>query len=105
MIYQRAVYIFKFSGEKDFIGIAHDVQMYSGFFRLYATDRPRSIEGKVISEDEEGFVFTSSGYMEGEWQHIKSRKFVCLKTCMIKFQLIMTTNLLITHKENDKIRL
>lgn len=68
MMDRRAVYVYKWTGEDEFIGLALNVHIYNGKLRFYDTNRPHEIEGKVTSEDEKGFIFMSSGYMPGEWQ-------------------------------------
>ncbi len=68
MIDQRAVYVFKTAGSKDFTGIALDVHIHKDNLRFFDTNRGHEIPGKVTKETEKGFTFTSSGYAPGEWQ-------------------------------------
>lgn len=65
---KRAVYVFRFPDEKEFIGIALDVHIYKENLRFYDTNRGHEIPGKVTEETEKGFIFTSTGAMPGEWQ-------------------------------------
>lgn len=67
MINQRAVYIFKPAGGKDFTGIAMDMHMHKGGLRFFDTNRGHEIPGKITEETEKGFSFTSTGYAPGEW--------------------------------------
>lgn len=68
MIDQRAVYIYKWPGDKDFIGIALDAHMHEGELRFHSTTRGRSIKGKVKKETANGFIFTSEGTEPGDWE-------------------------------------
>lgn len=68
MINQRAVYVFKPPGEKEFTGIALDTHTHNESLRFFDTNRGHEIPGKVTLEDENGFTFTSTGAMPGEWQ-------------------------------------
>ena len=68
MINQRAVYVFRLAGEKDFTGMALDVHIHNGSLRFFDTNRGHEIPGKVTNEDEKGFIFTSTGTMPGEWR-------------------------------------
>ena len=68
MINQRATYVFKPSGEKDFTGIALDVHIQKGNLRFFDTNRGHELPGKVTEETEKNFTFTSTGYAPGEWQ-------------------------------------
>ena len=68
MINQRAVYVFKPAGAKDFTGIALDVHIYKDNLRFFDTNRGHEIPGKVTEETEKGFTFTSTGATPGEWQ-------------------------------------
>ena len=68
MINQRAVYIFKPPGEKDFTGMALDIHTHKENLRFFDTNRGHEIPGKVTTEDENGFTFTSIGVLPGEWR-------------------------------------
>ncbi len=68
MINQRAVYVFKPPGEKDFTGIAMDVHMHKEDLRFFDTNRGHELPGKVTEETEKGFTLTAAGSAPGEWQ-------------------------------------
>jgi hypothetical protein len=68
MIDQRAVYVYKKTGEKDFKGIALDVHTHKGTLRFFDTNRGHEVPGKVAGETEKGFTYESTGYEPGEWQ-------------------------------------
>lgn len=68
MINQRAVYVFKPTGGKDFTGIALDVHIHKEALRFFDTNRGHEIPGEVTKETEKGFTFASTGAMPGEWQ-------------------------------------
>ena len=68
MINQRAVYVFKPAGAKDFTGIALDVHIHKENLRFFDTNRGHELPGKVTMETENGFTFTSTGTTAGEWQ-------------------------------------
>lgn len=68
MINRRAVYVFRLPDEKEFTGVALDVHMHNGNLRFFDTNRGHKIEGKVTAETEDGFTFTSTGAMPGEWR-------------------------------------
>lgn len=68
MIDQRAVYVFKPPGEKDFTGIALDVHIHKETLRFFDTNRGHELSGKVTQETDNGFIFTSTGIIQGEWQ-------------------------------------
>jgi hypothetical protein len=68
MIDQRAVYVFKPPGEKDFTGIALDVHIHKEALRFFDTNRGHELPGKVTHETDNGFTFTSTGITQGEWQ-------------------------------------
>lgn len=68
MIDQRAVYVFKPPGEKDFTGIALDVHIHKEALRFFDTNRGHELPGKVTQETDNGFIFTSTGIIQGEWQ-------------------------------------
>lgn len=68
MINQRAVYVFKPAGAKDFTGIALDAHIHKGNLRFFDTNRGHEIPGEITEETEKGFTFTSTGYAPGEWQ-------------------------------------
>ena len=70
MINRRAVYVYKKTGEKDYIGMAMNVHLHNGRIRFVDTDRGHEIQGRVTQEDENTFTFLSEGHAPGEW-HFK----------------------------------
>lgn len=73
MINQRKVYLYKWAGEKEFIGIALDCHMHQrtgeDWKELWfdATGRGHMIKGEIARETQDGFVFRSDGFKPGEW--------------------------------------
>ncbi len=71
---RRKVYIYKFPDERDFIGLACDCHMHQrsgeAWRELWFLDPPEHghmIEGEVLRETAEGFIFRSDGFKSGEW--------------------------------------
>lgn len=70
---RRKVYVYKKTRDKDFNGLALDCHMHQrkgeSQKELWfdATGHPHMIEGEVIKETKDGFIFRSDGYEPGEW--------------------------------------
>lgn len=68
MINQRAVYMYKVTGEQDFGGLALDVHYEDGMLKFYDTDRGHGFEGSLGHDTEKGgFTFMAEHCSPGEW--------------------------------------
>lgn len=73
MIDRKKVYIYKWTGEKDFTGIALDCHIHQrageDWKELWfdATGHGHMIQGEIVRETADGFIFRSDGYRPGEW--------------------------------------
>ena len=65
---RRAVYFYTLPGETVCAGLALDVHIHGEKLRFFDTIRGHEIPGEVMAEDENSFIFTSTGYMPGEWR-------------------------------------
>lgn len=74
MMDRRKVYVYKWTGEKDFGSLALDCHMHQRKGEvekeLWFEDpgRPHMIAGEVVKETESGFIFRSDGFRPGEWE-------------------------------------
>ena len=65
---RKAVYFYTLPGDTVCAGLALDVHLHDGALRFFDTIRGHEISGEVTAEDENGFTFTSTGHMLGEWR-------------------------------------
>jgi hypothetical protein len=65
---RQAVYFYTLPGDTACAGPALDAHLHDGALRFFDTIRGHEIPGTVTEEDENGFVFTSTGYMPGKWR-------------------------------------
>lgn len=65
----KAVYIWKWPGEKEYDGLALGTHMRNGHLGFHDTDRGHGFPGKVIRDTEDGFTFQCTGDFEpGNWE-------------------------------------
>ena len=71
---RRKVYIYKTASDSDFRALACDCHMnqrdgedWKELWFLTPPDRGHMIQGEVLRETEDGFIFRSDGYDPGEW--------------------------------------
>jgi hypothetical protein len=67
------VYVYKTTKAEDFKAVACDCQIwdksdFKGLVFLDPPDRGHMIEGSLVSDSDDGFVFRSIGYDPGEWE-------------------------------------
>lgn len=65
------VYYFYWIGEDEYAGVAMDCHLRKDHDRnllcFFDTERGHMIEGEIVKDDENGFVFNSEGYRPGNW--------------------------------------
>lgn len=102
---RRKVYIYKMTSDNDFGDLACDCHMnqrdgedWKELWFLTPPDRGHMIEGEVLRETEDGFVFQSDGYDPGEWtfkvltiQDFKREYFINVVDGKVLAQTIKTT--------------
>ncbi|MGB3972995.1 MAG: hypothetical protein WBL58_02390 [Peptococcia bacterium] len=71
---RRKVYIYKIPGDREFMSIACDCHMnqrtgeaWKELWFLTPPDRGHMIQGEVLRETKDGFIFRSDGVDPGEW--------------------------------------
>mgnify|MGYP000871075548 FL=1 len=102
---RRKVYIYKMTSDNDFRDLACDCHMHQRagedwleLWFLTPPDRGHMIEGEMLRETEDGFVFRSDGYDPGEWtfkeltiQDFKREYFKNVVNGEVLAQIIKTT--------------
>ena len=64
---RRTTYTITFPGRKTPSGLALNCHMYDGALRYYDTIRGHEIEGRIIQDGDDAFVFESAGFEAGRW--------------------------------------
>lgn len=70
---RKAVYAIRFADRDKYSGFAMCCQLWNredfkGLCYLTPPDRPHMIEGAVVKETKQGFVYKSNGHAPGEWE-------------------------------------
>ena len=65
---RRTTYTVTWPGRKKPGGLALNCHVHKGALRFFDTIRGHEIEGRVVRDGDDGFVFESAGYEPGLWE-------------------------------------